>query len=41
MKLQTRILVGLVGGVLIGIVGGVYPAWRAAHVSPARTLAQQ
>jgi putative ABC transport system permease protein len=28
-------------GVLIGIVGGVYPAWRAAHVSPARTLAQQ
>jgi putative ABC transport system permease protein len=27
-------------GVVIGLVGGLYPAWRAAHVSPARTLAQ-
>jgi putative ABC transport system permease protein len=27
-------------GILIGVVGGTYPAWRAAHVSPARTLAQ-
>jgi putative ABC transport system permease protein len=27
-------------GILIGILGGIYPAWRAAHVSPARTLAQ-
>lgn len=27
-------------GIVIGIVGGTYPAWRAAHVSPARTLAQ-
>lgn len=27
-------------GVVIGVLGGVYPAWRAAHVSPARTLAQ-
>jgi putative ABC transport system permease protein len=28
-------------GVLIGVLGGLYPAWRAAHLSPARTLAQQ
>jgi len=28
-------------GFLIGVVGGLYPAWRAAHVSPLRTLAQQ
>jgi putative ABC transport system permease protein len=28
-------------GILIGVLGGVYPAWRAAHLSPARTLAQQ
>lgn len=28
-------------GVLIGVGGGLYPAWRAAHVSPSRTLAQQ
>jgi len=27
-------------GVLIGVLGGLYPAWRAAHLSPARTLAQ-
>ena len=27
-------------GVLIGVLGGLYPAWRAAHVSPARVLAQ-
>jgi putative ABC transport system permease protein len=27
-------------GVLIGVLGGMYPAWRAAHVSPARVLAQ-
>ncbi len=32
---------GLLVGVLIGILGGLYPAWRAAHVSPARVLAQQ
>ncbi len=32
---------GLLVGVLLGILGGVYPAWRAAHVSPARVLAQQ
>ncbi|MGH2915306.1 MAG: ABC transporter permease [Solirubrobacteraceae bacterium] len=31
---------GLLVGVLIGLVGGLYPAWRAARVSPARTLAQ-
>jgi putative ABC transport system permease protein len=28
-------------GILIGVVGGLYPAWRAAHVSPLRVLAQQ
>lgn len=28
-------------GILIGVLGGLYPAWRAAHVSPARMLAQQ
>jgi putative ABC transport system permease protein len=28
-------------GILIGVLGGIYPAWRAAHVSPARALAQQ
>jgi putative ABC transport system permease protein len=27
-------------GILIGVLGGLYPAWRAAHVSPARALAQ-
>jgi putative ABC transport system permease protein len=27
-------------GVLIGVLGGIYPAWRAAHLSPARALAQ-
>jgi putative ABC transport system permease protein len=27
-------------GVLIGVLGGLYPSWRAAHVSPARVLAQ-
>ncbi len=30
----------LLVGVLIGVLGGLYPAWRAAHVSPARVLAQ-
>jgi ABC-type antimicrobial peptide transport system permease subunit len=28
-------------GILIGVLGGLYPAWRAAHLAPARTLAQQ
>jgi putative ABC transport system permease protein len=28
-------------GVLLGVLGGLYPAWRAAHLSPARVLAQQ
>jgi putative ABC transport system permease protein len=32
---------GLLVGVVIGVVGGLYPAWRAAHVSPARVLAQR
>ena len=32
---------GLLVGVLLGVLGGLYPAWRAAHVSPARVLAQQ
>jgi putative ABC transport system permease protein len=27
-------------GILIGVLGGLYPAWRAAHLSPARALAQ-
>ena len=27
-------------GILIGVLGGLYPAWRAAHVSPAQALAQ-
>ncbi|MGP0034344.1 MAG: ABC transporter permease [Solirubrobacteraceae bacterium] len=31
---------GLLVGVLLGVLGGLYPAWRAAHVSPARVLAQ-
>jgi putative ABC transport system permease protein len=31
---------GLLVGVLLGILGGLYPAWRAAHVTPARVLAQ-
>ena len=32
---------GLLVGVLLGVLGGLYPAWRAAHVSPAGVLAQQ
>jgi putative ABC transport system permease protein len=32
---------GLLVGVLLGILGGLYPAWRAARLSPARVLAQQ
>ena len=32
---------GLLVGILIGILGGLYPAWRAAHVSPAQILAQR
>lgn len=32
---------GLLVGVLLGVLGGLYPAWRAAHVSPARVLAQE
>lgn len=32
---------GLLVGVLLGVLGGLYPAWRAAHVAPARVLAQQ
>ncbi len=31
---------GLLVGVLIGVLGGLYPAWRAARVSPAQALAQ-
>ncbi|HLH64505.1 MAG TPA: ABC transporter permease [Solirubrobacteraceae bacterium] len=31
---------GLLVGVLIGVLGGLYPAWRAARVSPAQVLAQ-
>jgi putative ABC transport system permease protein len=27
-------------GVLIGVLGGLYPAWRAARLSPARVLAE-
>jgi putative ABC transport system permease protein len=30
----------LLVGVLIGILGGLYPAWRAAQVSPAHVLAR-
>jgi putative ABC transport system permease protein len=30
----------LLVGVLLGVLGGLYPAWRAAHVSPAQVLAQ-
>jgi putative ABC transport system permease protein len=32
---------GLLVGVLLGILGGLYPAWRAANLSPARVLARQ
>ncbi len=28
-------------GILIGVGGGIYPAWRAAHISPAMVLAQR
>ncbi len=31
----------LLVGVLLGVLGGLYPAWRAAHVSPAHVLAQR
>ncbi|MFZ0091366.1 MAG: ABC transporter permease [Solirubrobacteraceae bacterium] len=31
----------LLVGVLIGVLGGLYPAWRAARVSPANVLAQR
>lgn len=31
---------GLLIGILVGVLGGIYPAWRAAHVSPARVLAR-
>lgn len=31
----------LLVGVLIGVLGGLYPAWRAAHLSPAQILAQR
>lgn len=31
----------LLVGVLIGVLGGLYPAWRAAHMSPAYVLAQR
>jgi putative ABC transport system permease protein len=30
----------LLVGIMIGVLGGLYPAWRAAHLSPARVLAQ-
>ena len=30
---------GLLVGVLLGVLGGIYPAWRAARVSPAQVLA--
>jgi putative ABC transport system permease protein len=30
----------LLVGVLLGVLGGLYPAWRAARVSPAHVLAQ-
>lgn len=32
---------GLLVGVLLGVLGGLYPAWRAARVSPAAVLAQR
>lgn len=28
-------------GIVIGVLGGLYPAWRAAHLSPAQALAEQ
>src|SRR5262249_47010117 len=28
-------------GILIGVCGGIYPAWRAAHISPAIALAER
>jgi putative ABC transport system permease protein len=31
---------GLLVGIMIGVLGGLYPAWRPAHLSPARVLAQ-
>lgn len=31
----------LLVGVLIGVLGGLYPAWRAARLSPAEVLAQR
>lgn len=31
----------LLVGVLLGVLGGLYPAWRAAHLAPARVLAQR
>jgi putative ABC transport system permease protein len=31
----------LLVGILIGVLGGLYPAWRAARLSPARVLAQR
>ena len=31
----------LLVGVLLGVLGGLYPAWRAARVSPAHVLAQR
>jgi putative ABC transport system permease protein len=31
----------LLVGVLLGVLGGLYPAWRAARVSPAAVLAQR
>jgi len=31
----------LLVGVLVGVLGALYPAWRAAHVSPAHVLAQR
>lgn len=31
----------LLVGILIGVLGGLYPAWRAAHLSPAHVLAQR
>jgi putative ABC transport system permease protein len=32
---------GLLVGVILGVLGGMYPAWRAARLSPARVLAQR